>query len=229
MKKALTLEQEQFVVENYRTMNNAELGAVIDRNPKVVIRIMNKLGVFRTPEEKQALITRALGTVDTKARGRRMSKIEGGTRDSYRRKYHLERWTEINGRVRKGNVLVYATGKFDSFDDLILIRKSKLESFLRSRERALKKLERDEKKKQKKVSVAKKARRIILSERKRAEDSAKANFEEFKRNYKQKSVVEAQKELVDQGKVPVKLDSKTTIWVSRDKCVRLDSGEWVKK
>ena len=84
-------------------------------------------------------------------------------------------------------------------------------------------------KKRKKRSV----RETILDtikEKRREETAFYENKEEkFFASYKKKSLNESLSQEIENGKVPVKIDHKTVIFVSRNKCVQQEDGSWVKK
>jgi hypothetical protein len=171
--------------------------------------------------------------VDYKEVAASRAKIEGGSRNNSKSRWHLVKWQTLNGPLKKRQMLVYRTGDFDSFEDLMVISRSKFANFVRIREKkkeqARRKEEKEKQKQLKKPKRVKSAPSLESIERRKAASAANEKFAEFKRNYKQKTIAQAQEELVNEGKVPVKIDHKTTVWVRRDKCVRLDNGSWVKK
>jgi len=72
-------------------------------------------------------------------------------------------------------------------------------------------------------------RELNSLERKRKEKKNYAKFEKFKKNYINLTPSEAFQELRDQGKVPVIIDHKTTVWINIEKCYKNDQGLWIKK
>lgn len=72
-------------------------------------------------------------------------------------------------------------------------------------------------------------RELNSLERKRKEKNSYKKFEQFKNNYVNITPAQAYQELRDQGKVPVILDHKTTVWVNAEKCYKNEQGLWIKK
>jgi len=71
-----------------------------------------------------------------------------------------------------------------------------------------------------------KVRTSIFTKKHRAEDRKKQ--EDFLKNYKHKSLEEASQELVNEGRVPIRLDEKTVIWPLKSQCIQSENGSWKK-
>lgn len=234
VKFEFTDEQEQFLRDNYATMTNQEMADKLGFKRTFIKDKMHELGIIRTADDTKHLIVRTNREKDHKKIALQRLKIEGGGRDARcKTKWHLKKWQTINGELKPKQVLVYRTGDFDNFEDLMVISRSKFANFVRIRdkkkEQARRKEEKERLKSMKKPKRVKAAISPESLERRKAAADAREKFEEFKKNYKPKTIAQAQEELVNDGKVPVKIDHRTTVWVRRDKCVRLDNGSWVKK
>lgn len=237
VKFEFTDEQEQFLRDNYATMTtmtNQEMADKLGFKRTFIKDKMRELGIIRNMDQTKSLISRTNLEKDHKKIAAQRLKIEGGGRDARcKTKWHLKKWQTLNGELKPKQVLVYRTGDFDNFEDLMVISRSKFANFVRIRdkkkEQAARKAEKERLKQLKRPKRLKSAPSPESLERKKADYAAREKFEEFKRNYKPKTIAQAQEELVNDGKVPVKIDHRTTVWVRRDKCVRLENGSWVKK
>lgn len=233
VKFAFSPEQEQYLRDNAATKTNAEIAEALGFKKSFIKDKVRELGIVRTETQTKSLISRTNLAKDHKKIAAQRLKIEGGGRDAKcKTKWHLKKWQTINGELKPKQVLVYRTGDFDNFEDLMVITRSKFANFVRIRDKK-KEIAKRKAEKDKAKLLKQKPKRVTHSvesiERRKESAAAREKFEEFKKNYKPKTIAQAQEELVNEGKVPVKLDHKTTIWVKREKCVRLENGNWVKK
>jgi hypothetical protein len=79
----------------------------------------------------------------------------------------------------------------------------------------------------KQKAIAKAAVRSVTLKKRQDEEDREKRFEEIKAS-RPKSVQEANLQLIKEDKVPIKVDHRTTVWVSKSKC-EIINGEWVKK
>lgn len=221
--KIITEEHKVFLKNNYKILNNVELGKVVGVTSKHVYDVLCSMGIKRTKDEVKALISKCSSEKDNSKASFTRLKIEGGGRKSTLKvKWHREKWTKINGDVSKKQILVYKNANYDSFEDLILIQKRHYESFLRKRDKRLNKIKK-ENKMQGRTYMRKRG-----SERRKIEEKFQQEFLEMKSNHVQKNFTESVISMQEEGKVPVHIDEKTTLWVNKNKCYQDEEGLWHK-
>lgn len=66
-------------------------------------------------------------------------------------------------------------------------------------------------------------------DKKKSERKHQRRFDSFLKNYKQSTISSAIDDMRSDGKVPIVIDHKTTIWVNAEKCYKNDQGLWIKK
>ena len=151
-------------------------------------------------------------------------KIEDNTCEKgTKAKWHLEKWSKLNGKVPDGFILFYENARRDDFGDLILLPKSEFNTRLDERERKEKETEKKQEK-EKGMSVLnalKKRRNAVYTQQEK-------KINNFLKTYKQKSLAEASEEEKEKGKVPVRLDHKTIVFLKKEECIKKD-GKWIKK
>jgi hypothetical protein len=215
----LTPEQEQFLLDNYGKMTKPALAQALRTNSSTILDMMDRRGLKRTPEQIEFIMKNSKNkpsakTIEGVSAPRR--RIEGGSRENMKARWHLAKWTEKNGTFDLDKILVYQKPG-NKYEDLILIDKKNLDTFI---------LERDTPKKDwKNVSRVSTKSKLTRHD----EEKHEKNFEKIKADSLNKTVDQAVSELINEGKVPVRLDSKTLVWVKREKCVQLEDGSWVKK
>lgn len=240
-KRIFTPEEEQYIKDNYAKVTKVEMAEKLKLNPHTILRIMTRMGLKRTQEEIDFVLSKKRKRDSNWTMAVR--KIEGGGRGNPRANYHLTKWIKTNGEFSSKKVLVYKNAKFDDFNDLVLINKRGFASFMEKRPKRIlwntTKEEREKKKelkreflRKKEADLQKKAivKAVVKSQtlkKKHEKEEAEKRFEAIKAS-RPKTPEEAHNQLVSEGKVPVKLDHKTTIWVLKSKCEFVD-GAWVKK
>lgn len=219
-KKELSKEEEQYILENYRTTLNKDLAAKLGVAPKTMLRIFRRLGIKRTPEEAQAVsMLRKKPKLDFQSR----RNIEGGGKKNGRAVWHKKIWTSKNGPIPEDSILVYSTKKYDSVEDLILIKKSKFDAFVKKRDSFLEK-------EKKRVEREKRAQKKAEQELKRSErEKQQEKHEEFIHKLRKNQSTNWVKEEYERGRVPIRLDQRTTVWVKIEKCDLLPNGNYVLK
>lgn len=224
-KKEYTQEEIDYILNNYRTTNNKELGKNLGVCAKSMLRVFNRLGIKRTEEEIKNLI-------DSRDRSNNGSKkrisIEGGRRDNHKAAWHKARWIKNNQSIPKGMVLVYATADYNNADDLILIRRKDYDSFIKKRDKEIAKKAKIVKQEEKKIEREKKKRLTLEKEEKKIKkEKDEEKISDFLENIR-KNPTTTQKEL-EMGKIPVKIDDRTTIYVKKERCEKLDNGTYILK
>lgn len=208
--KEFSPEQEQFVRDNYKTMRNKDLGEKLGVSAQYMKRLFIRLGIKRTPEEIKAVIDlKDKPVIDT------MKKltIEGGGRSNGKARYHKECWIKENGPIRKNSILMYATKDYDNWKDLKLVRKSAVENFIIKRDKAIRLAEERAKsaEKRNRIEIKRAKNQKLEAEREKLLEKIKAN----PRNIDHEA---------EMGKVPVRLDSRTLMYVKREKCIEMEDG-----
>lgn len=66
-------------------------------------------------------------------------------------------------------------------------------------------------------------------DKKKNERKHQRRFDSFLKNYKQSTISSAIDDMRLDGKVPIVIDHKTTIWVNVEKCYKNNQGLWIKK
>lgn len=213
----LSSENKKFLEDNYKTMTIESMAKTIGHHPKLVKDRLKEFGLARTKEDRN-YIASIKRKPDHDMMSLLSSKIEGGT-TSTTASYHLRKWNKLNGKFDRSKILVYKNS-VENFSDLALISKEKYHKFISDRNKAIA----TEKKTKAKALVNDIARkkRILAEEREK-------QFDEIKKNTVNKSVMESNYQLVDEDRVPVKHDAKTTVWVKKSKCEQLEDGSWIKK
>lgn len=216
--KVVTKDDEKYILENYRTVNNNIIGKKVGINPKSVLRILNRLGVKRTPKEIKNLINGRDKTV--KGIEKRIT-IEGGGRKNYKAQAHRRKWVDKNGKIPEGMMLVYSTGDFNSADDLVLIKRKSLSVFIKKREKeAIDAKKREVRERKAKFLMAKEIKN-------KAKQKEKEKNENFIKELKKKPASTIDDMM--KGKVPVRIDNRTIIYVKRERCNLLEDGTYAFK
>ena len=205
--RILTDDEYKFIKENYTKMKNKDLGAKLNIQSKSVYRILKRLGLIRTKEEIEYIRnTRTHISGSYKIR-----KIENGGRGKHRENYHKQQWIKFNGQIPKGFMLVYENKKYEDLSDLILIKQKSFKTFAKKREKIL--------------NCERKNKELIKKEIEKAKRDKRNN--EIKISLVNKINI---KPIIDEHyieTVPVKIDSKTTIMVKRNRCNKLENGNWI--
>ena len=213
----LTPEQEQFLLDNYGKMTKIALAQALGTNSSTILDMMNRRGLKRTQEQIEFIMKISKSNVSSaEGTGATRRKVEDGGRKNGKARWHLAKWTEKNGQFDFDKILVYKNPG-NKYEDLILIDKKNLATFLADRD--------SPKKDWKNVSRVSPKSKMSKQEELKNEK----NFEKIKAGALNKTVDQAVTELINDGKVPVRPDSKTTVWVKREKCIQLADGTWVKK
>ena len=138
-KRIFTAEEEAWIRENHNKVTKTVMAEKFGLVPTTIGRIFRRMGLKKTDEEIKDIMSKktkpSKEAID--AYKFKMRKIEGGGRGGLKPNYHLTIWRERNGDFSTKNILVYKTGNYDSFDDLVLIRKTSYEKFLEKRKQFL--------------------------------------------------------------------------------------------
>lgn len=219
--KIFNTEKEKYLIDNYKTTSKKELGKHIGVTKSSIERKMIELGLVRTKEERSMIIKNAKDKIDHKKLAIKRLKIEGGGRNcSNKIKYHKDKWIKLNGPIVNGMILVYENEDYNNFNDLILIKNRSYNPFLKKRGIKLRKELKE------KNNLANYTR---IDQKKREKDRLEKKQEELFKNYKQKTVTEVSKELLNSGNVKIRLDHKTVIYAKKEKCYQDDKGNWHKR
>ena len=213
--KEFSPEQEQFVRDNYRTMLNKDLGEKLGVSSQYMKKLFVRLGIKRTKEEIQSVINlKSKPVIDMSSK----LTIEGGGRGNSKARYHRTCWVKLNGPIRNNHILMYETKDYDNWKDLRQVHKDTLESFKIKREAAIGVAERKEKRViQLEIKAIRKSRK---SESIKAEQESQKRFALIKANPR---TLDHEMEM---GKVPVRLDSRTLMYVKREKCIQMEDGSF---
>lgn len=223
-KVEISPEMEQFIRDNYRTMNNIELGKKIGVVPKSMYRILKNMGITRTKEEIAVMVqTRNKFTEKAKTGIVKRRKIEGGGRNNRRAEWHLKCWIDKNGEVPTDCILMYKTKNYNDKNDVVLVKRNKYDAFVKKRDENL---EIENKRKEREIRAQQNAEKTTkrLNEYKRKEEQ-----EAFLNSIRNRSTDDVYAQERALGKVPVRLDDKTEIWVKKEKCNKLPNGQYVLK
>jgi len=201
--KIISSEDEQFLKDNYKTMLNKDLAEKIGVMPKSITRILKRLGISRTVEEAKHVRNLKCNDYGNK-------NIEKGGNQ-----YHKKCWIKANGKIRKDLILMYANKQYDNWKDLVTVKKISVDKFILKREARLEKLA-----KQKNKELL----RNIKESKKKALESLQADSDKLIAHVKANPRT-LENEL-EQGKVPVRLDSRTLLYVARYKCVEQEDGSF---
>lgn len=217
-KRELSEEEKAYVLKSYRTVNNNEIGKKLGVNPKSVLRILNRLGVKRSHEDIRKLIQDKDRTSNGAEKKR---SIEGGGRANYKTAWHKTQWINKNGKIPEGMILVYSTGDFTSWKDLVLMPRKKSNTFIKKRDSNI----RSEKKRLEKE----KKNQIVLQRdsRRREKEKQDEKAEKFLSELKKDPSKFAKQSL--EGKVPVRIDHRTIIYAKRERCEALSDGTYILK
>lgn len=220
----LTEEQEEYLRQNFRTTKNSELGEKLGIKYSTVQKVLRERGLVRTDKEVQAIIDNArefTNYFELRKNRYKIERLDGKGSEVW----HKDKWIESNGSIADGKMLVYKNG-VKVCADLVLIDKESFQEFAEERRIRLGRERRE--------AVAAKTKKIFDKESiivpitaRRQKVSQKWN--EFVSDYKHKTLTETTEELVDQGKVPVFVDVKTTVWVLRELCEKTADGTWRRK
>lgn len=219
--KILTEDHKVYLKENYKTLSNVELGKTVGVTANHIYNVLFSMGLKRTKEEIKSLLSKNSKNRDCSQASFKRLMIEGGGRTgSLKTRWHKDKWVKQNGEVSKKKILVYKNANYDSFEDLILIQKRHYDSFLRKRDKRLNKIKN---KMQGRAYMRKRG-----SERRKIEEKFQQEFLEMKSNHVQKNFTESVISMQEEGKVPVHIDEKTTLWVNKNKCYQDEEGKWHK-
>jgi hypothetical protein len=232
----LTDEQIQYIKNNYKTTKNPELAKALGLKDATLQKKMRELNIVRTKEE-----IKYVWSLRAKPNSKKLSlaglKIEGGGKSiGGKTRWHRDKWITKNGDFSKTKKILVYKDEVGNFDDLILISKKKFAEHIRKRDKRKilfdkatekKRIKDDKQKKEQIKAIASATVRNINIKKKLEKEEMEKKFEAIKAS-RPKTPQEAHNQLVDAGKVPIKLDHKTTVWVSKSKCELID-GIWVKK
>ncbi len=216
-RKLFSAEEVKYLEDNFRTTNNSIMGKALNRSSDVVQNKLKKLKLVRT-EEERINMCKSKKTVLPKIN----RKIEGGGRNEHKKRYHLSKWNKEKGIFNEKKMLFYKNGKYDDYNDLILIKSSSFDVMFEKRKRRLLYEE--------KINMATYNHRMSHKsvKVKNREIENQKRLDAFAETFKQKNVDDVIVEQINQNKVPIVVDLKTTIWVNIDKCVNVN-GAWIRK
>ena len=192
------------------------LAKELGTNSSTILDMMNVRGLKRTPEQITFInLNKSKPNKETLDKNKiSKTKIEGGVRGQGKRKWHLTKWVREHNNFSLKQMLVYKNEEV-KYKDLILINKSTYKVFVEKR-----KLRLTLKTKTKVNSPL----RTNVIEKQKEEESQQKRFEEIKTT-SPKNTSEAIDQLVQEDKVAIKIDSRTTVWVKKNKC-RFVNGVW---
>ena len=195
---------EVFLVNNINKYSWKEMCKLTGYSNAWLAKIRVKLGLKKNPISNRIFHLKGVRAQSLNI-NQKIEKID----NCYRSKWHKEKWQKRNGVIGKNDLLFYTKGT-GTYEELELINKRK-----RLRELPLK-IKR----------IADKKEKAILREKKWCEDKLKNENpleEVIYRTFDQhleKSKME--------GKVPIKLNHKTIIFVDIEKCHKDENGNWIK-
>ena len=215
-KVVLTLEDELFIRSNYKTMLNKDLAERFGIVPKSMLRILKRLGITRTKEEIAAVV-----------KLRDTSKGNGREKLLKIAEWHKKQWRKHNGDIPDDSVLMYATKNYESWEDLVLVKKTKAEAFISKRELSIERTQRKiaEEEKKKKIEF-KKERKEKRALRVAHEDKKEIAHEKFKDTLVQRTFEEDANYEKSLGKVSVRIDDRTVIWAKPERCGQNEDGSY---
>lgn len=221
-KRIFTKKEQLYIIENYKFKTNTEMAEKLGLFKKSMYRILKGMGLKREEEDiKRVIRARKKSNNDQSYR----RNIEGGGRSNMKAKNHKSVWIKKHGKIPSGFILVYKTPDYANYNDLVLIDRNDLDSFIMKRDKKMlesqkdkRRIERILKKEQKKNIAHQKELRRIENEKNRDRE------DEFLRSIKKNSNTKC----MDKDRVPVQIDSRTMVWVKKEKCEKIN-GRWVLK